>query len=230
MDLRGIVSSRDQGISLKGKLTDDGMLNYWVMFANNSANSPETDKYKRYYAHVHIKPITNLQATLYVDYKAQADIADSYNVGSKLNNSALTTALFVGCSEPFIYNIGFEGFLQSTSNGLKDTLAREYSTKPGMGISIFGSYFIVPELVGILRYDRFDPCTDDKGKDPINVTTVSANANVARDYIIVGLSWKLDRNVSLIPNILYETYDPPKGTKSPEASITARVTFYYMFL
>ena len=202
MDLRGIVSPRDQGISLKGKLIDDGKLDYWVMFANNSANSPETDKYKRYYAHIHLKPITNLQATLYVDYKAQADIVDSYHADSKLNNSALTTSLFVGYSEPFQYNIGFEGFLQPTSNGLKDTLAREYSTKSGMGISLFGSYFIMPELVGVLRYDRFDPCTDDKGKDPVNVTTVSANANVARDYIIVGLSWKLDRNVSLMPNIL----------------------------
>jgi hypothetical protein len=229
MDLRGIVSSRDQGISLHGKITNDGMFNYWVMFGNNSANSPETDKYKRYYAHIQIKPTINFQGTLYVDYKDMPDILNSYTK-STVGNSAVTTALFLGYSEPFSYNIGVEAFLQSASNALKDTLARSYSSKSTMGFSVFGSYNVLPELAIVARYDNFNPSTDDKGKDPVAVTAAVANTNLSRDYVIVGLSWKVDKNVSIMPNVLYETYETPKGGKSIDASTTARLTVYYVFL
>jgi hypothetical protein len=230
MDLRGVVASRDQGISLHGKLTNDGMINYWVMLANNSANSPETDKYKRYYTHIQVKPITNLQTTLYFDYKDQADIADAYNAGKKLNNAVSTFALFVGYSQPLQYSFGIEGFLSSSSNGLKDTIAKFYSTKTALGVSVFGSYTILPELAAIVRYDRYTPSTDEKGRDPMYVTASIASSNVNRDYMIFGVSYKVDKNVSIIPNIIYETYDPPKGASSPDASLTARLTFFYTFL
>jgi len=228
MDLRGIVSSRDQGISLHGKITNDGMINYWVMLANNSANSPETDKYKRYYAHVQLKPTTNLQATLYVDYKDAADVLNSYTKNT-VSNAALTTAVFLGYSEPFSYNIGIEGFLQSTSNALKDTSAKTYNDKSAIGISVFGSFNIIPELAVVARYDNFNPSSDNNSKDPVHYGTGTAG-NLARNYIIAGLSWKVDKNVSIMPNVLYETYEAPKGGTTPDASVTARLTLYYIFL
>ena len=230
MDLRGIVASRDQGISLHGKLVSDGMVNYWVMVANNSANSPETDKYKRYYAHIHVKPSANLQATVYADLADRADFNDAYHAGSTLSNSAMTTALFVGYNEPFVYNLGVEAFLQTTSNALKDTSAKSYSSKSALGFSIFGSYNIMPELAVVARYDNYNPSTDSKGKDPAKVTASVANGNIARSYIIAGLAYKADKNVSIIPNILYETYEAPKNGTAPDASITARLTLYYVFL
>jgi hypothetical protein len=228
MDLRGIASSRDQGISLHGKITNDGMISYWVMLANNSANSPETDKYKRYYAHVQLKPTTNLQATLYVDYKDAADILNSYTKNT-VSNAALTTAVFLGYSEPFSYNFGIEGFLQSTSNALKDTSAKTYNDKSAIGISVFGSLNIIPELAVVARYDNFNPSSDNNSKDPVHYGTGTAG-NLARNYIIAGLSWKVDKNVSIIPNVLYETYEAPNGGTTPDASVTARLTLYYIFL
>ena len=229
MDLRGIVSSRDQGISLRGKLTDDGMFNYCVMIANNSSNAPETDKYKRYYTQIYIKPIANLQTTIYYDYKAQSEIAHAYQTGRQLNNAVSTFALFAGYSQPSQYTFGIEGFFSITSNGLKDTVAKSYSSKNSLGLSVFGSYYILPELAAIVRYDRYSPSMEEKGTDPVFVGTAASN-NVNRDYIIVGVAYKVDKNVSIIPNILYEMYDPPKGTKSPDASMTARFTLYYVFL
>jgi hypothetical protein len=228
MDARGIVSSRDQGISLHGKITSDGMINYWIMAANNSANSPETDKYKRYYAHLHFKPTANLQATVYVDYKDAADILNSYTK-STLSNAALTSALFVGYSEPFSYNIGVEAFMQSTANALKDTSAKTYNDRSAIGISVFGSYYLMPELALVARYDNYAPSSDDNSKDPAHYGTGTAG-NLARNYIIAGLSWKVDKNVSIMPNVLYETFDAAKGGTTPDASVTARLTLYYIFL
>lgn len=209
MDLRGVVASRDQGISLHGKVVSDGMVNYWVMVANNSANSPETDKYKRYYAHIHVKPITNLQATAYVDLK------DAANVAGNKSNSTLTTALFVGYAEPFTYNVGLEAFMASQSNAYAPP-GGSLGSKSALGISVFGSYNIQPELAIVARYDNYDPNTDSKSKGDV------------RNYIIAGLSYKADKNVSIMPNILYESYEASTG--APDASVTARLTLYYVFL
>jgi hypothetical protein len=213
MDLRGIVDSRDLGLSLKGKLTDDGIFNYWLMVGNGAGTAKTEDsKYKRYYTHVQLKPNANLQATLYVDYKDVAKVATG-------DNSTLTTALFAGYSVPFMYNIGVEAYMTSQSNAFTPT-GGSLGSKNGLGISVFGSYSLIPELAAVARYDYFDPNTD---------SAPNAKGDI-RNYVIVGLSWKVDKNVSIIPNVLYETYEAPPNHGEPDPSITARVTLYYVFL
>jgi hypothetical protein len=219
MDLRGIVSSRDFGLGMHGKLTNDGMFNYWVMIGNNSANSPAatTHKYMRYYAHVQVKPTSNLQATLYVDFKDVADVTNAS--GSKVSNATITPALFVGYAEPFKFNVNVEAFMASQSNAYTPP-GGSLGTKSALGYSLFGTYFIQPELGIVLRYDSFDPNTDSHSKGDL------------RNYILAGLTWKVDKNVQIMPNVLYETYETPTtpGAKSIDPSITARLTLYYVFL
>jgi hypothetical protein len=212
MDLRGIVSSRDLGISLKGKITDDGMVNYWFMLANNSGNSPETDKYKRYYVHLQLKPMTNFQATLYADYKDVANVTAG-------NNGTWTSALFVGYSVPFMYNINAEVYMTSQAHAFTPT-GGTLGSKKGVGFSVFGSYSLIPELAAVVRYDYFDPNTN---------SAVNAKGDL-RNYVIAGLSWKVDKNVSIMPNLLYETYEAQPNHGEPDPSVTARLTLYYVFL
>jgi hypothetical protein len=229
-DLRGFVDSRDLGIALKGKILDDGTLNYWVLVGNGAGTAkPEGDLYKRYYAHIQVKPVTNLQATVYADFKDAAGSVNSYTKAN-INTSTLTEGLFVGYAEPFSYNIGAEVFLAQGSNAFKDTLSKTYIDKSALGFSVFGSVNVLPELAIVARYDNYAPTSDDKAKDPLHVTTSIANGNLSRNYIIAGLSWKVDKNVSIIPNVLYETYETPKGGKDIDPSVTARVTLYYVFL
>jgi hypothetical protein len=212
LDLRGIVSSRDLGISLKGKITEDGMVNYCVMLANNSGNGTEIDKYKRYYVHLQLKPTTNVQASVYADYKDAAKVAAG-------NNGTWTTALFVGYAEPSLYNINVEAFMVSQSNAFMPTSC-SIGPKHGFGISLFGSYNIIPELTVVGRYDYFDP----------NINRAANAKGDVRNYVIAGLSWKVDKNVSIMPNLLYETYETLASHGEPDPSVTARVTLYYVFL
>lgn len=214
MDLRGIVPSRDQGVTLKGKLIGDGLVNYWLMFANNSANAPETDKYKRYYAHVQVKPLTGLQATLNVDYRAAANLKNRYTT-AMVSNDILTSSLFVSYGQSGMYNLGVEGFMMSTSNGYDN--GASLASKSALGISVFGNVNLTAGLVLVARYDTYDPNND------------GGSVGDARNYIIGGLDWKVAKNVSIIPNILYETYQAPKTGAAPEASLTGRVTFSYSF-
>jgi hypothetical protein len=215
MDLRGIVPSRDQGLSLKGKVTDDGSVNYWVMFANNSANSPETDKYKRYYAHVQVKPVAGLVATAYFDLRAAADIKNKYNSNASVSNSATTMALFVDYAQPGSFSIGVEGFTVSTDNGYDN--GTSLASRSTLGFSVFGNVTVSPTLAVVARYDNYDPNTDGNSVGDM------------RNYIIAGLDWKVAKNVSIIPNILYETYEAPKVGSAPDASLSGRLTFYYTF-
>ncbi len=215
VDLRGVVSSRDQGIALRGKLMGDGMINYWVMIANQSANGVAANKLKRYSALLQFKPVTNLQATVNIDYQDKANRLGVH--GDSLNNGIIVGSLFVGYAVPSEYSFGIETFLKSQSNQYTPP-GGSLGSQSGMGVSLWGSYFIQPDLAVVLRYDNYDPNTN------------SNATGDAQNYIIAALDWRVNKNVSVMPNLLYETYEAPTGGTAPNASVTARLTFYWVFL
>lgn len=225
LDLRGIVSSRDFGVSLKGSIIPDGSVNYWVLFGNNSGTGAETDKYKRLYAHIELKPAEKFRVTVYADYKMQANINDplSTSVPKKtLNNSTLSTAVFAGYAEKGRYSFGAEAYLQRQANGyIHVAVPISIEDKNGIGFSLFGNYSLSPEWTLIGRFDHSD------------ANTVADAKYDTRNYIIAGASWAAEKNVAIIPNILMETYESVPsvtGTRSVDPSVTARVTFHYVFL
>ncbi|HLP15487.1 MAG TPA: hypothetical protein VK470_04450 [Bacteroidota bacterium] len=234
MDLRGIVPSRDLGVSLRGKLTGDGSLNYWVMVGNNSGTNAETDKFKRYYVNFQIKPVANLQATLYADYAAQPAVNDPASVTipkATVSHSTMTTAVFVGYGMPDRYNLGVEGFLSTTEHDFAKTGSSSLNARSAMGISVFGSLNLSSDLSAVARFDLFNPNTDSDAKDPLKVPASVVAASLARNYLIASLVWKADKNVSIMPNIQYETNEKAANAPvTPKSSVTARVTFYYIFL
>jgi hypothetical protein len=237
MDLRGIVPSRGLGLSLKGKFDEGGIFNYWVMASNiNDGTKPNGttsygDKYSRYYLLLHVKPVKNLQVTLYGDYLGAPPIDDPTSTTSPkatVANGTLTGAAFVGYAEPDKFNLGVEGFVQTKSNGQSNptpgaTLPLARTSLSAVGVSVFGSLNVASDLAVVARFDMFDP---------------NSNVNVkgdARNYIIGGLSWKPDKNVSIIPNVQVETYQslpatPTFAGRSIAASVTGRLTFYYVYL
>lgn len=219
MDLRGIYGSRDVGLSLRGRFFDSSMFNYWVMIGKNAGNAPATtSKFNRYSAQLHIKPAIGLQTTLYFDYQEAADRTDPINGGSLVGNATSTMAVFIGYSQPSIFNVGLEAFSQSTANGYLAPGAAALSSLTKMGFSGWASADITSDIAAVVRYDYFDPNAN------------SAARGDVRNYLIGGVAFKPNKNVSIIPNLLYETYEAPSGGVSPDASMTARVTVYYIFL
>jgi hypothetical protein len=214
MDLRGAVSSRDFGLAAKGIVTRN--INYWVLIANNSGTSPETDNYKRAYAHLSITPVEKLTATIYGDIKFRDQITDPTN-GTLLNNNVLTTAFFIGYSDAKNYSVGTEAFLQTTDNGFirtsPDTRIDDLNT---LGISVFGWLKVAEKLTATVRYDIYDPGLNDELE------------NDRRNFIIAGLSYRPVDRVSIIPNIMIETYDDLPG-QSIDASVTPRITVVYTY-
>jgi len=213
MDLRKVASSRDFGISLKGKLVSSGKVNYWIMYGNGSVFESEGDKFKRAYAHLDFLPTDNFRITVYGDYRFKPKKTYS-NV--LYNNDALLTSLLLGYKEKNNFSLGLETFLQSNSNDVSSNST--VSNRNGLGISAFGSYSFTETLAGILRYDYFDPniSGDFKGD--------------SRNFFVAGMEIKLHDKVSIIPNLEFETYETPVNGLSIDPSLTARLTFYYEFL
>ena len=216
MDLRGIVSSRDLAVALKGKIDSEGMFKYWLMIGDGTGNKPETDKYKRFYAHLQYSPIKQFTATLYADLKARPNITDPANTSETIANNDLTYALFLGYKEKNAYAFGVEGFLNTRQNGM--TTADEKKDKTGMGISAFASYNFSKELAAVGRFDYFDPNTDSDVKGD------------SRNWFIFSLNYKPDEKVTISPNVIIETYESIPNGRSIDASITPRITFFYSFL
>ena len=227
MDQKGLVPAVDLGVSLRGKLTSDGMVNYWLMIANNDASGtiPENNKYKRYYANIQVLPATNWQATAYVDYTDAADISNIAKTGT-VSNGTLTEAVFVGYGKsslnstvPTQTNVGAEMFMQQQSNGYT-TSSNTLASKNGLGYWVYGQYYFTPEIGAVARYDDYDPNT---GSD-------NAAKGDSRNYALAGLVFKPDARIFISPNIVYETYETPIGGKAIAASVTARLTFWYIYL
>ncbi len=134
----------------------------------------------------------------------------------------VTAAFFAGYKEKNIFTLGVIAFYQSLANG-DITAAPPISIKDknSAGLSLFGSYFVSENVNLVGRYDYFDPNSDGSAKGD------------SRNYFLAGVDFKVDRNFSLIPNIQLETYEripTPTGSRSVDASITARVTLFYTFL
>jgi len=219
-DLRGYVSSRDFGVALRGKLSETGSVNYAVMFGNNSANSPETDKYKRYYIALDFKPIDNFIVAVTGDFKAKHSVIDPNNDGETLPNNSLLGSLFLGYSEKNKYSFGVETAMQVNQNSMLHTdenLNIELKNLNSLAISLFGSYWFTETLAGVVRYDYFDPNIDELSKYN------------SRNYFIAGLDIKADKNISIIPNVIFESYESRSNGSSIDPSVTGRVTLAFNF-
>lgn len=216
MDLRGIVSSRDIAVSLKGKIDNKGLVKYWLMFGNGSGNKPELDKYNRYYAHLQFTPFENFTTTIYGDIKVRPGVNDPKVVDNKLPNNDITYALFIGYKQREKYSIGIEGFLHQRQNGM--IYINELKNRNGLGFSAFGSYNFNKEFSIASRYDFFDPNIDKNTTGDL------------RNWILFSLNYKPDEKVTISPNIIYETYQKSSDGRTFEPSLTLRITFFYIFL
>jgi hypothetical protein len=219
MDLRGNVSSKDFGISLRGKFDSAGKYGYWVLAGNNSGNSPEVDKYKRFYVHFLYQPTSKFQLTVYEDIKQAPDIVSPNNPADKLGNNAFTTAFYASYGEKGRYNIGGETFRQSTRNALKIGSMAPYSieNRNAIGFSGWVWYQFNPRVGVVGRFDYYDPSRN------------SATKGDSRNLYIAGLYLMPFKHVYIIPNIEAETYEKLPSGQTLDASVTPRITFSWVF-
>ena len=216
LDLRGLVSTRDMGVSLKGRMDEEDIIEYGILVGNNSASKPSSTKYKRYYGQVVVKPIKNFILAMCADYNDRALAPDPYDIGLSVANGTLTGDVFAGLVDSGICNAGIELSSGTTFHGYNNGIT--LGNLQSIGISAFGSVHIHGLFTVVGRFDYFDPNVD-----------ASARGD-SRNYFMVGVAWNPIPAVSLIPNALYEMYEAAPGGTNPSSSVTARITINYVFL
>lgn len=210
MDLRGIAPRTDLGVDLKGKITDEGVLNYWTKIGDNSGQSPEGDKYKRYYGLVHIKPGSQFQATAYADLDAEAGKLDAFD-GQAKNNNRWTFAGFVNSRQADEYSISLEGFCHFTLNNYRSDPNTALVNQNAYGISAFGWASVADRLRLVGRFDIYNSNT-------------SAVKNAL--YLFLGaIDYMPVKDVHVMPNIWLQSY----AADNAASDLVARVTLNYVY-
>ncbi len=208
MDLNGIVSSRDLGVDLKGKLDEKGTAKYWVKIGNNSGNSPEANKYKRFYGMLEFDPSPNFLVTFYGDYAAYPKIS----FGSEMkDNSAFVGAAFLNFRQKGSFSLGLEGYMKSRQNNTVNSDTTALASQNGFGISVWAyvNFNETIQLVG--RFDTVDPNTD------MN--------NDGKSMLLAGLQFNPVKNVSVTPNVQVFSYQK----SGVDSDVVPRITLFWEF-
>jgi len=205
MDYFKIVSSRDIGIDLKGKLDEKGVAKYWVKVGDGSGNKPETDKYKRYYAQLQFTPVSNFMFTLYGDYNTLPKVDNK-------DNSAFVAAGFINYKQEKSFSLGIEGFIKSQQNAYTAPGAESPETKSSFGISFWAKASLSDNIGIVGRYDTYDPNTN------------AAAENDKQGLIVGAVDFKVVPKVSIMPGVEVHTLEG-----ADNSDVTPRVTFYWEF-
>jgi hypothetical protein len=211
MDYYGIVRSRDIGVDLKGKIDDAGIFRYWVKVGNDTGNSPESDKYKRYYGSIEVHPVENLLVNVYGDYAPHAQKADTVG-NTTVGNSAYVLASFVSYRAGSVLTVGVEGFYRNQDNNYYSVDGGGLASQSGFGISAWAHVGLTENIRLVARYDSYDP------------NTASDATNDSRSLLIAAADFRVAPTVNFAPGV------EVRGLEGAESSdIIPRVTFNWEF-
>jgi len=201
-DFRGLGSSADLALQMKGFVDDKHRLGYSAMFGNGAGQSPESNRFKKYYLALPIR-LGDLRVEPFGDY-------ESVRSNVKGNFDRSTLKLFAGY-ELKKMAVGLEAVDRVNRRGA-------LRSQNPRGISVYARGTLKPTLAGVARYDHW-------------VSDQNLGNRVDSDLWIAGLDWQPYRDVHIMPNFeakQYISHGNPAAFPSHN-EIQARITFYYRF-
>jgi len=211
LELNRVASSRDLGLRADGPIPvgREGLLRYAVMVGNNEGVFPEDDVSKRVYAQLEVRPAEPLVFTLGGSLAGYDEDRDDERTGAWDANA------FLGyVSDAF--RGGVEAFYQQTDYA--DDHALDMA-----GASVFGTFWVTPEVGVVGRFDRVRRETfqevDDGEELPVAGFENFATGGVAYR----AHEGERGTRVRLIPNVRWAKADD--GDSDLQARFTAEVSF-----
>src|SRR5262245_2862243 len=139
-DFRGIGSSADLGVQMKGYADENHRIGYSAMIGNGLGQKPEDNRYKKAYLAVPLRPLEDLRLEPYVDYE-----------GAPGGTEKATYKIFAGCELKRV-SIGTE-VVDRVNH------APTGPNKEPFGFSVFGKAQAASNVAAFARYDRWQPDT-----------------------------------------------------------------------
>jgi hypothetical protein len=205
LDLYRLASSRDFGVAYRGHAFDGKFL-YHAMLGNGAGQGSETNEGK--------KGMLSLafQATKQVIVEFYADVED--RPGSTDRSTYHAFVGFKGAA--FHSGVEYASQDRQTDAGPDQTIA--------VG-SVFGVWDFAEKLSLLARIDRSFDGNPEAEQIPY---WVLAN-DTKFDLALVGLDYRIQRVVSLIPNIGYVAYRETDGRPAPDNDLIVRLTLSCQF-
>jgi len=184
MDLFKMGSSRDFGIAFKGAFGEGGKVQYHMMLANGAGEKAETDQGKKYMGALIFHPVRSVTLHVYADHEDRKGSADrsSYE-------------LF--------------GAVQGVRGRVGAMWARQDRNQPDaadLSIDVVYGFAVLNaarKVNLVVRVDRLlDPLPDAAG-----ISYFKMDPSSKATFFVGGLDIELNRNVRLIPNVEFVTYD-----------------------
>jgi len=201
-DFRGLGSSADLAVEMKGFVGDKHHLGYSAMVGNGAGQSPEGNRFKKGYLSLPIR-FGDLRVEPFGDYEAVRT-----NVHGNFDKSTLK--LFAGY-ELKKMAVGLEAVDRVNRRGA----ARSQNPR---GLSLYARGAITPTLSGVARYDHW-------------ISDQNLGNRVDSDLYIAAIDWQPYKDVHIMPNVeakQYISHGNPAAFPSHN-EIQARLTFYYRF-
>jgi hypothetical protein len=211
-DFRGLASSSDLGMSLKGFADPDHRLGYTAMVGTGTGQRPETDRWKRWYLAIPIK-LGDFRVEPYADYenvRVNLNATAPAEVDSTaLNSDRATWKIFAGY-EFCRFAVGVEALSRvNHKSGVANQEPRGYS--------LFTRGTLASTLGVFARVDQWE-------------SNHRLDDRVDSRLWIAGLDWQPLKDVHVMPNVEATEYIAKGNAVTPtHHDLQARVTFYYRY-
>jgi hypothetical protein len=213
LDFHKFGSSRDQGLSFKGKALNKS-IEYFLSIGNNASNKNETNRYKAYRAYIAFFPAKSLQFQLYYDKQ------DS----GRGNTDQNMMKLFAGWKS----KAARVGAVYATHEKKATSVTYKHSV-----MGLWGAYSLMPDCELFARYDihEFDTDASVAGFG-LNSKYLTSDVNAKKHTMLIfGMKHNLAKNVWIAPNIAMLSFDDKlaAATKTADDFMIARVTATFKF-
>jgi len=206
LDLQRMASSRDFGLSVKGKFDDKGIIKYHAMLSNGSSNKQEIDKGKSVMISLGLYPLKEWVFEIYGDYADKNGDTDWY-----------TWQAFLGyVTKQFQAGIQYADQTREKPEDADEKLRVA-------SIFLMGAISEQFSLFG--RVDKtFDP--NPNGDD---IDFIPFDPTAKSTFLVAGLDWKPAKGVSIIPNFEFIMYEENSEGITPGSDLISRLTFFWKF-
>lgn len=223
--------SFDMGVGLQGKfIPTNDRFGYNVLIGNGQSAKPENDMFKAFYGDVWGKFLDKkLMIDVYADFQRLHMTESWHHERSmfKVFVAYTTPKLTVGL-EYFMNNLMADNVATRIDNGKNDTITTKASAA-----SLFIRGRITKNTLGFFaRYDYYNPTANNNNSVYKKYTPLTSqyDPNTQEQFMTLGLDYTPMKNVHIMPNIWYNTYnnEGPANMKN-DNDMVLRITFYYIY-
>ncbi len=207
VDLQKFGSSRDFGLSVKGRLDRAGKIRYHAMFANGSSNKSETNKQKKVMGSLGAWVTDHLIVEGYADYDARPD-----------DKSRGTLQGFVGYKTEQA-RVGFQFVYQHRRMGPEEQ---------DLDMNIWSGFAAAQITDRVAMFGRVDVMSD-PNPDGADIAFIPFDETAKATFIVGGLDFHLSPLLHVMPNVELVSYTAVDEGPDPDTDVIPRVTVYYKF-